>query len=68
MTSKRYAKILRGVGFIEHVVEMYVLMAQATGEPYAEVFGAQAGILYDYYTILHTPLPRELRRWEAERA
>lgn len=68
MTSKRYAKILRGVGYIEHVVEMYVLMAQATGTPYAKAFAAQAETLHDYYTVLHTPLPRELRRWEAERA
>lgn len=68
MTSKRYAQILRGVGYSEYVVEMYVLMAQATGKPYAEVFAAQAETLHDYYTVLHTPLPRELRRWEAERA
>ena len=68
MTSKRYAKILRGAGINEIAVETNILMAQFAGTPYSEVFAAQAETLRDYYTILHTPLPKELRRWEAERA
>ena len=68
MTSKRYAKILRGVGFSEFAIEMFIQMAQVMGMSYAEEFAAKAEALYNYYTFLHTPLPRELRRWEAERA
>ena len=71
MTRKRYTRILRAVLTAhtrEGYIELFTTFAQMTRTPDSQAFDSQAERLRDLYVLRGVPLPREIRRWEAERA